>query len=85
MISFVLREDGTCGYPPANSEILAFMRKELSLEHRSLITDSPSRSKSECRNDIATAIWNHSIAVGLLQACFEECKLVRFIMSEVTR
>jgi hypothetical protein len=115
MVNFVLREEGTVGYPPADNEVLSFMRKKLSVqdqenimkspkkeklsskriseEDKKKIKNSPSlgRSKSmepslksekeqETRDEIflesmATTVWNHSVAVGLLQASFEICTL----------
>ncbi|KAI9763099.1 MAG: hypothetical protein M1840_000911 [Geoglossum simile] len=72
MINFILREDGTRGYPPADSEILRFILSELpEVCHKSIFT-SPSRRESGYVGDTAATIWNHSIAAGLLQACFEE-------------
>ena len=87
MINFVLRGERTRGYPPPDGEILKFMRMELSeipSDDRGLILESPRRKGSSHLDETAAAIWNHSIAAGLLQACFEECKLVHVIMLEVT-
>ena len=129
MVNFVLREDGTHGYPPADSEVLSFMREKLPEQSRDKIVLTPmkeglsskriseenmkkirnsssgkmlkswtaksSRPKegmkaslepeeedkfSEEGGDIfiesmSTTVWNHSLAVGLLQASFEICKL----------
>ena len=144
MVNFVLREEGTLGYPPADSEVLSFMCKRLSEQDKEKITDTPtkklyskriteedkkkiinspsskrlksimykqppkedqkmaaesSRSKeargpspksekeytssriSETKEaeisfeSMMTTVWNHSVAVGLLQASFEICKL----------
>jgi hypothetical protein len=85
MINFILREDGTRGYPPADSEILEFLLSELPEDCRSLVFDSPSRRGSKHVRDTAATIWNHSIAAGLLQACFEECKFLRSTVFEVSR
>jgi hypothetical protein len=121
MVNFVLREEGTLGYPPADSEVLSFMRKRLPEQDQKKITDTPTKKKSmrnseedkkkikcspsserlksmaaksprpkevkepsqipETEDEIflesmMTTIWNHSIAVGLLQASFEICKLL---------
>jgi hypothetical protein len=118
MINFVLREEGTPGYPPADSEVLSFMCKRLSEEDKMKITNTPTKLSSnrvleedpkmaaessrpkkakehslepekEYRSSriseteeaetplesMMTAVWNHSIAVGLLQASFEICEL----------
>jgi hypothetical protein len=128
MINFVLREEGTFGYPPADSEVLSFMCKRPSEEEKKEIstpTKLPSRripeedqkaiinssSSKKLKSTMAaessrpkkakkhslepekeskssktkeaeiplesmiTAVWNHSIAVGLLQASFEICEL----------
>jgi hypothetical protein len=144
MINFVLREEGTLGYPPADSEVLSFMRKRLSVEDKMKITNTPTKKLSSKRvleedkrkiinsssskklksimyeqppeedpkmaaessrpkkakehslepekeykssrisetkeveiplESMMTAVWNHSIAVGLLQASFEICEL----------
>lgn len=135
MINFVLREEGTLGYPPADGEVLSFMSKRLSEEDRRKITDTPTVNLSskralevdekianspsskklrsimrtleedqqraaesssakeakpgeECKHSrisateedelflqsMVTTVWNHSIAVGLLQASFEICR-----------
>jgi hypothetical protein len=79
MINFVLREEGTSGFPPADPEILSFIRSTLSqIDHTSL-RDSPMKGVEETTKNIraarAEAVWNHSIAVGLLQASFEICRL----------
>jgi hypothetical protein len=66
MINFVLREKGRLGYPPADSEVLSFMRKKL----KSIAAES-----SRPEEVMVTTAWNHSVAVGLLQASFELCKL----------
>jgi hypothetical protein len=132
MVNFVLREEGTFGYPPTDSEVLSFMRKRPSEDHQKKIRDTPTRKRissmriseedmKQIKNSpglgklksivpessrpkevmesspepekeyqssqipetvdekflesMVTAVWNHSIAVGLLQASFEICKL----------
>jgi hypothetical protein len=138
MINFILREEGTLGYPPADGEVLSFMSKRLSEEDQRKITDTPtvklsskralevdekltnspsskklksimrtqlpeedqqtaseSSSAKEVKSgkeykhlriseteeaefflqSMVTTVWNHSIAVGLLQATFEICRL----------
>ena len=78
MINFVLREDE--GYPPGDSEILTFMRQDPPKDFSDDVFNSPSKPKSGGENPVAfakrrtAAIWNHSIAVGLLQASFETCE-----------
>ena len=71
---------------PADPEMLAFMRRQPAHEYLKMMMmmDSPSskipdrpNGVSECR---AIAVWNHSIAVGLLHASFEICKLRALIM-----
>jgi hypothetical protein len=142
MVNFVLREEGTLGYPPADSEVLSFMRKTLSEQAEKKITESPEKPRSKRISEkdekkiinspsskklksmiygqppqedqktaaessrpkeakehslepekedessgtsetkqagislesLVTAIRNHSLAVGLLQASFEICK-----------
>ena len=123
MVNFVLREKGTAGYPPADTEVLSFMRKRLQEKDQEIIMDTPKKTKKKSmRNSeedkkkilcsptseklksmaaksprpkevkeplelwetedeiflesMKTTIWNHSIAVGLLQASFEICKLL---------
>ena len=120
MVNFVLREGGTLGYPPADSEVLSFMCKSPG-EDQEKIMKTPSEKKSQRNSEegqkkvnfspsldrwksiaakssgpkevketlqvpetedelflesMMTTIWNHSIAVGLLQASFETCKLL---------
>jgi hypothetical protein len=105
MVNFVLREEGSVGYPPPDKEVLSFLRKKLSAQNQEKIlksqkrkklsskrnsgeiTDSPPPLKSEKEHEssrisdetflesMAATVWNHSIAVGLLQASFAICKL----------
>ena len=85
MVNFVLREERTLDYPPADSEVLSFMLKRLSVQDRKKITDTPTENLSSKRipgtedeifpERMVTTVWDHSIAVGLLQASFEFCKL----------
>jgi hypothetical protein len=78
MINFVLREEGTSGFPPADPKILSFICTNLSqIDHTSL-RESPMKGVDIAKNTRAAraeAVWNHSIAVGLLQASFEICRL----------
>ena len=67
MINYVLREEGTLGFPPADDEILSFMgEQEESLNESP--HDLPSKKYLKKRMDMT---WYHSLAVGLLQASFE--------------
>jgi hypothetical protein len=128
MINFILREEGTLGYPPPDGEVLSFMSMRLSERDRRKITDSPKKMRLSSRRiteedkekimnspsakkwrslttgssrskevmepppepeksgipraedeifleSMVATLWNHSIAVGLLQASFEICKL----------
>jgi hypothetical protein len=82
MVNFVLREERTLGYPPADSEVLSFMRKRPSVQDQKKITDTPAKNFFSQQTEdkmfperMATTVWDHSIAVGLLQASFEICKL----------
>src|SRR5213082_582390 len=65
MINFVLRNDDK-GYPPSDVEILQFMLCPPPVYLSGMLHESPEKT---------TILWNHSIAVGLLQASFEICKL----------
>jgi hypothetical protein len=129
MVNFVLREEGTLGYPPPDGEVLSFMRARLPERYRERIIvtltkaglssrrileeemekiknsssgkklksmtakssrpkegmkaslepeeeDKPSEINDETfLESMSTTVWNHSLAVGLLQASFEICKL----------
>jgi hypothetical protein len=72
MINYVLREKGTLGFPPADDDILSFMRKHPSNDQEEHLIKSPKNSPQKKfpkrRTDIT---WYHSLAVGLLQASFE--------------
>jgi hypothetical protein len=81
MINFVLREQGTHGFPPTDGEILSFVRMPLSMGHREVMANSPSKKADSSDGFLdrrAVVVWNHSVAVGLLQASFEKCELVHF-------
>lgn len=76
MINYVLREEGTRGYPPADDKILSFMRKDPSAEQKRILTNSPTNTpkktlSQEYPKSRMDATWYHSLAVGLLQASFE--------------
>jgi hypothetical protein len=83
MVNFVLREKESLGYPPADREVLLFMRKGLQSMAAELPRSEEVMKRSrilETEDEIflesmVTTAWNHSIAVGLLQASFEICKL----------
>jgi hypothetical protein len=82
MINFVLREEGTSGFPPADPEILSFILSNLSQIDQSSLSESLMNGvviTKDSRAARAEAVWNHSIAVGLLQASFEKCRLPMFL------
>ncbi|KAI9771990.1 MAG: hypothetical protein M1840_001278 [Geoglossum simile] len=74
-INFILRENK--GYPPGDGEILDFMCEKPSRRLSDTVFKSPSKPKSRNEDHSAfdkrrtVAIWNHSVAVGLLKASFE--------------
>jgi hypothetical protein len=68
MINYVLREERTMGFPPADNDILSFMRGHPSENQAGHFTLSPEKKHPTKRPDIT---WYHSLAVGLLQASFE--------------
>jgi hypothetical protein len=70
MINFVLEEEATYGFPPADPEILSFINMPLLHANRKLLEGSTPFPAYE-----ATAVWRHCIAVGLIQASLEKCKL----------
>jgi hypothetical protein len=75
MINYVLREKGAAGFPPPDDDILSFMQMCPQQEHETTLSASPNKSRNTnkqypaARADI---IWYHSLAVGVLQASFEE-------------
>jgi hypothetical protein len=86
MINFVLREEGTHGYPPADGEILSFMHMHQFKADRDIVRASPKEAgqPTQLQRRRRELIWYHSAAVGLLQASFELCKSREFIVTEVT-
>lgn len=60
------------------------MLSEIEMEVSNLIVDSPFREESSHCHDTAGAICNHSIAVGLLKASFDECKLMLSTTKKLT-
>jgi len=77
MINFILRDEDD-GYPPADPEILMFTRRELVAEtHLEMLTSESITSHRDSRvfaSRRSSMIWNHSLAIGLLQASLEICK-----------
>ena len=80
MINFVFRRAKE-GFPLADSEVLEFVDKKP--ENFKQMVNSPNispKGKPEgFPEDRANAVWNHCIAVGLLQASLEICKLPTLI------
>ena len=71
MINFILREKETTGFPPGDDDILSFLREKPSINEMNNL-----RSLQNTYSEVmATVAWNHTLAVALLQASFEECKL----------
>jgi len=85
MINFVLRI-GAAGFPPVDPEIVTFVRQPLPKENLETILDSPSAKNKpkEYAQSRAIFIWNHCLAVGLLQASFEICKFFDRIIMKAT-
>jgi hypothetical protein len=74
MINFILRGDGTTGFPPTDPEILSFLREKPPGEMNITLATSSSKT-SEISKRMAAVAWNHALAAALLQASFEICKL----------
>jgi hypothetical protein len=89
MINFILRENE--GYPPGDSEILDFMCEKPPKRLSDTVSKSPSKPKSGGEDRSAfdkrrtVAIWNHSVAVGLLKASFEACEFNAFLVLTAMR
>lgn len=76
MINLVLRKEGSTGYPPPDSEIVSLVTRQAVETQQSVIDNSPS-SKGRGGNfskKRRTVVWNHSLAMGLVQACLEKCE-----------
>jgi hypothetical protein len=52
MINFILREEGTLGYPPADGEVLSFMCKGLLEEDKGKIMCTPTAKKLSSRRSL---------------------------------
>jgi hypothetical protein len=73
MINYVLRESRAIGFPPADDEILLFMRMQPQSDQKEKLTESPEKNHIKPYPPTrADTIWYHSLAVGVLQASFEE-------------
>jgi hypothetical protein len=73
MINYVLREEGTLGFPPADDEILLLMQMHPPRDQEDILTASADKTRSRPYPPArAKTIWYHSLAVGVLQASFEE-------------
>jgi len=73
LVFFVLRKPGT-GFPPADVNIYEFMRSNPDAYIREIIR-SPSSLVASEKDIRADFIWVHSLAIGVLQATFEICRL----------
>jgi hypothetical protein len=73
MINYVLREKGARGFPPADDEILSLMQKRTQGDQEGILYVSPRKNRNRIYPATrAGVIWYHSLAVGVLQASFEE-------------
>ena len=83
MISFTLREENS-GYPPPDTDILSLMRQSIPLECFTAIQNSPSKDASKDPEEYTkrrkAIIWNHSLAMGLLQASLDKCKFCAILI-----
>ncbi|KAI9764367.1 MAG: hypothetical protein M1840_008505 [Geoglossum simile] len=72
MVNFNLRQ-GTNGFPAADDEILDFVCQKPPKADTDITTFSPTEDTSKYPNSDKRkdGIWDHSLAVGLLQASFE--------------
>jgi hypothetical protein len=75
MINFILREEEATGFPPADPEILSFLRKKPPPDKMNITPATSSSETSEFQERVAAVAWNHALAAALLQASFEICKL----------
>jgi hypothetical protein len=73
MINYVLREKEAVGFPPADDEILSLMQMNMQRDQKDILTASPEKNHHRPYPPTrAEIIWYHSLAVGVLQASFEE-------------
>jgi hypothetical protein len=73
MINYVLREKDAVGFPPADDKILLLMQMEPESDQKIFLTESPKKNPTKSYPPTrANTIWYHSLAVGVLQASFEE-------------
>lgn len=75
MVTFVIREPTRSGFPPSDEPVFNFLRSHpdsLTQEH----LKEPPRSReadTETVKNRADQIWVHALAIGILQATFEQC------------
>lgn len=76
MVNFVLRKEGSTGYPPSDSEIVSLVMRQPVETQQSEIDNSPSSKGwgAKFSKRRRTVVWNHSLAMGLVQACLENCE-----------
>ena len=76
MINFILREPETSGFPAPDHEILEFLRYQPPRDILELVgkPEGPDGSSDSLKRR-AGVTWNHTLAVALLQASCETCKL----------
>ena len=80
MITFILRDPETSGFPPPDEEIRSFLRTKLPANipgptSEQGISRGTSGDFLKKRADVA---WNHTLVTALLQASFETCKLAMY-------
>ena len=76
MINLVLRKEGSTGYPPSDGEIVSLVTRQ-AVETQQLVIDNSPSSKGRGGNFSKrrrAVVWNHSLAMGLVQACLENCE-----------
>lgn len=75
MVTFVIREPTHSAFPPSDEPVFNFLRSHPNPMDKEQLERSPRsrETATETIKDRANRVWFHALAIGILQATFEQC------------
>lgn len=72
MVTFVIRDPTNSGFPPSDEPVFNFLRSHPNSMDRKQLEKYPRSRESATETIKDRAIWLHALAIGILQATFEQ-------------